>query len=686
MAKPTNDQEMETPQEEAMEAKPKPYKLKAADKPKLAAKLGRWWEEDSSARKRTDWQWFLYDLWREGHHYARYDKNTQQVVTTPQEKGKPKVMVNKIDPAVRAVVNYALRNRPKAEVTPADASQDALDEIAKQNLFLNYLHDRLDLRTVERGAVDESVTSGLSWVQVLWDEAAADGKGEVAVHEVDKYDLYWSARARDPKESRRYTLAVSRPIELLKTDPKYKGADWDKVKADNARSSSALKERLLNLDTGSDVSTGSSEDKGSVLLKEFWYYGDKELGEDPEKIYVCAMAGDEIIRTPEETDLTRMPFFRLCVARKKLSMVGRSWIKNLIPLNKRLNHLMSSMAEYNVVMNKGYWVADKGSGVRTIKNEHGLILEKKRGTELKQYPVPGLSSVLMNEIEYILQMFEDISAVHDATMGRIPTGAKSGKALEALQTGDSNNLAEVVENTELWLEEVYEYILTLAAQKYQFARDITPMTSTGQRQFLKVVGEDAQSEQEAQGQDVDPMMQKERLVIKKKNVVDVKITSYLAHTAEARREAIRELATLIPDLDPQTILEVYEVGPIADIIMRIKEREAERQQQEIQTARAQQGVQLEGQAAQQEMQASQQPEGAGADAAIAAIRMIVDGNPDTVPEIPEIVSPEFVQYFDSFIQNPPEGLDPAMLTLLQKVRDDVATRVGQPQPQAKPGK
>lgn len=614
----------------------------------LQAKLERIWEQASQNRKRIDWQWFLYDLWAGGHHYARWDKATKQIITTPTSGKKPKVMVNKIAATTRAVVNYTLRNRPKAEVTPATLDREGIGDIIKYNLYLDYMHDHLNLRSIERGAVEESLTSGIAWVQILWDETANDGEGEITVNEIDKYDLYWS-KARSPKEVRCYILAVSRPIEELKSDPKYKDANWELVKADNVRSSSTLKERLLRLESEDD-SAGSAKDDGSILVKEFWYYGDKDLGEDPKTIYVCAMAGGQIIRAPEVTDLTRMPFFRLCTAKRKLQMVGKSWVRDLIPLNKRLNVLISSLAEYNLIMNKGFWIGDKGAGVRVINAEHGVILEKKRGFDLKQGTVQPLSAVLINELEYILQLFEDLSAVHDATMGRIPVGAKSGKALEALQVGDSNNLGEIVENTELWLEEIYEYILSLAASKYQFARDVAPVTRTGQREFVSVIGEDAQNQPE------------EALVIGKKNIVDVKITSYLAHTAEARREAIRELAELIPDLDPQTILETYEIGPIADIIARIKQNREERQATEL----AQQDVQNQ----------LNQPQGAGAQEAIAVIRQIIQGQP---VQLPQTVGPEFISYLDRFLQTPEaKELGPEVVTGLQRLRDQVVISQHQP--------
>lgn len=620
---------------------------------RLNAKLDRWWEAASSARKRIDWQWFLYDLWREGYHYARYDTATQQILSTPKVDGTPKVMVNKIESTTRAVVNYALRNRPKAEVTPQGMTPDNIQDVAKQNSFLDYMHDRLGLREIERGAVDESLTAGLAWVQILWDEDADDGQGEITVNEIDKYDLYWyTPRARRPEEVHAYILAVSRPIDELKRDPKYKAANWDTVKSDNTRSSSSLKERLLRLETGDD-SVGQAKGEETVMVREYWYFGDKELGEDPEKIYVCAKAGGQIIRRPEATDLTRLPFFRLCTARRKHSMVGKSWIKNLIPLNKRLNQLMSSLAEYNLIMNRGKWVADKGAGVRVINNQHGQIIEKKRGFDVRQEAIAPLSAVLIQELNYILQLFEDIGAVHDATMGRIPTGAKSGKALEALQVGDSNNLAEIVENTELWLEEIYEYILTLAAEKYQFVREATPVSNTGQREFIRVIGEGA-----TQADDAAPAG--ETVVLRKKNVVDVKITSYLAHTPEARREAVRELASLIPDLDPQTILSVYEIGPIADIVMRIRENRQELQQAQL----AQQG-------AAQEMT---QPAPSGPQEAIAVIRQVLNGQP---PQLPARISPEFIAYFDQFLQSPEaQQLPPQISRALQTLRDQLQVSGG----------
>ena len=93
-------------------------KKKTDDIEVIRAKLQREWSVAESNRKEVDWQWFMYDLWVSGNHYAKWDNNTQQIVTNVRDRGKVKVVINKIYSTLRAVRNFSLRNKPRAEVTP----------------------------------------------------------------------------------------------------------------------------------------------------------------------------------------------------------------------------------------------------------------------------------------------------------------------------------------------------------------------------------------------------------------------------------------------------------------------------------------------------------------------------------------------------------------------------------------
>lgn len=608
------------------------------------AKWDRWWNKAYNARKNVDWKWFQYDLWTLGHHYAKWDKATQQIVTTAKPDGKPKIVINKVYTTLRAVRNYSLRNRPKAEVTPYNLTPETIEEARKINQWLDYMHDRLQLRTKMRSTMWHALKYSVGYWQVLWDEDAEDGQGEIDIQIIDPYDFYIDPRATKLEDARYVIKAVRRTIEDLREDPMYKKAKWDMIKPDNKQSASTLKARIMQYEKGSEGETNNDKE-GTVILKEIWY-------KEEDKVYVCAMIDKEIVREPELTDLDRLPFFKLASDVEPLSHYGQGWVKNIIPVNRLLNMLESSLAEYNNIINKGKYIADKGAGVRVINNQHGQIIEKKRGFQVEQMAISPLSSMMANQIDAANRYIEDIGALHDASLGRIPTGASSGKAIEALMVGDSNNLAELIENTEEFLEQVFEYMLHLASQKYQFARNVITTRNTGQKDFLSVIGESATNVPEG------------ATVLPDKNMVDVKITSWLAHTAEARREVLKELYSL--QLIPQeTVLEGYSIGNVADIIAKTKKENEERQAQEVSQAGAIAGAEAE---AQQEPQ----PELPGRRQAIAFVRQIING---VNPPLPEAVGEEFVGYLVEFMQSPEaQQLDPQTQQMIQSYADQ-ATQI-----------
>ena len=591
-----------------------------------------WWDSVESGRSNYDWMWFVYDLWVSGNHYVKWDKQTQQITSAAPDKGHPKIVINKVYSTLRSVRNFTLRNRPRAETTPENLQPENIQDAVKLNRFLDFLHDKLKLRTKQRASIWHALKYSVGWWQVLWNE---DEK-EINVNVVDPYDLYVDSTARDPEEARYMFLAIRRNIEDINADPKYR--DYIKknkieLKSDGKVAASSMKERSINMEKVGDVK--GSDEANTIIVKELWYKKyDEETGE--QTIWIMAKAGETTIREPEETDLTRFPFFRLPSDVEPLKMYGQGWVKNLISPNKLLNQLESQVAEYNDLMNRGKWVTDRGAGVRTINNNNGQIIEKKRGFDVIQASISPLSAAIFKQIENASMYIEDMGGAHDATMGRIPTGAKSGKALEALQVGDSNNLSEVVENLEEFLESVYEYILELIAHKYQFARRIITTTGSGEKEFIDIIGADAKG---AEGESIAP---EGTLVVESKNMVDVKITSWLAETQEARRDALMKLFEM-QAIDLETLLEGYAIGNVAQVIQRVQKQGAATRAQET----AQQVTLAQAQQPPPEAPPPPEPQ-VGPAQANAALQAVIQGQE---PEVPDQVTPEYLQYVDQFIQS-----------------------------------
>lgn len=615
----------------------------------LLAKLTRMFEEASDERKRYDWKWYLYGLWTRGYHYARYDARTKQVIGQPPKDGRPQVTVNKIYPTLRSVRNYCLRNQPKAEVTPENLTEESLSQALLATKFLDYIHESEKLRPKLKGTVWQALEDSVGWWQVLWN-------GEkIEINPVDIFDYYPDPKATKPEDQRYGVLALRRRIKDLLEDEKYDKKEVEQIKPDNKTSASSYKEMLLSYEKSEASGGTKSDDNGTVIIKEFWY---KEDG----KIYVCTEAGGRLIRKPEEVDTKIIPFFRLSSDIMPFQMYGEGWVKNMIDPQKMLNSAMSSIAEYNLMMNKVKVVTDKGAGVRVYNNQHGQIIEKKRGYELTTSTSAPLNGAIYQQVDLANTFIEDIGSMHDASRGRVPTGAKSGRAIEALQIGDSNNMSELTENIEDFLEDVYEYVLWLASQKYQEMQEIIVTDYTSQRQFLKVIGE---SSPVAQAMMESGEVPENTLIVSEKNMVDVKITSYLAHTPEAKREAVKELYAMIPDLPVDIILDAFGTGNIAEVVKRIKEKQAEDKKAELE--QQQQQVSME--------QEANAPQASGAQEAAAAIRTIIEGG---APQVPARAGQDYIQALDQFIQREQQmgELDAQTLQTLQTFRDQVVQGVG----------
>jgi len=610
---------------------------------KLATKINRWFEQDMNARKNYDWQWFTYDLFINGDHYAKYDKETKQIVggqTTLD--GRPKVTINKTYTTLRAVRNYVLRNKPKPQVTPENLSPDTLEQSVLLTKWLTYKHERDRLSMKTKGTLWNALKYSVGWWQVLW-----NGE-DIEVNEIDTYDFYPDSKARGPEEMRRAFIAVKRRISDLYDDDKYDKKVLDEVTPDNKESASTVKSRLIAHQRGTSANNGNtSKEDGTVIVKECWW---KEKG----KIYVCALAGDKFIRKPEEVAVRQLPFFRLRSDVEPLQMYSQGWVKNLIDPNKMVDSAVSSIVEYNMIMNKGKYIADKGAGVRILNNQHGQIIEKKRGYNVSHQPVAPLSNAIFSQIDYGNRFLEDICAMHDATSGRVPTGAKSGVAIEALQVGDSNNMSELVDNLEEFLEDVYEYILWLGSQHYQDYKNIIPIDYTGERQFMKVIGANSVVAQEMGDNIPDDVG-----VIPEKNIVDVSITSFLAFTPEAKKESVKELMSIMPDLPEDVVLDAFGVGNIAEVIQKIREKKESDRQAELQAQRDQSEI--------------ESPSSDGGEAA-AALRTLINGG---MPQVPARLSPGYAQFIDQFLQSEEaQGLDPEILQAIQTFRDQVVQGVG----------
>lgn len=183
------------------------------------------------------------------------------------------------------------------------------------------------------------------------------------------------------------------------------------------------------------------------------------------------------------------------------------------------------------------------------------------------------------------------------SVGRMPTGARSGKTLEALQAAESNNLAGIRQSLESFLSILGKRILEIVADKYVASRVIKitePESATEEggesANYLKVIGGNA------------PNKPEDATIVTGDNEIIVKIGSWLGYTREAQRETLMKLGELgvVP---ADEILRQFEFPNIEELSARAKSERLEEHemQAEIAGRKGQQGGQAAPGGAQDEM-------------------------------------------------------------------------------------
>lgn len=410
----------------------------------------------ADSRKRYDWEWMVRDLFRRGYQFSKYNPTSRTVILST--RSSVKVPINLVASQMRVVRNQVTSFRPKWEVIPNGTSEQAKNNARYSQKVLDYYYDKLGFRKLNK----EAITQGLMYsvggpYQVVYSEEADNGKGDIAVWLTDPFDYYIDPYAQSQEDAEYCAKAVRRPLAEIKSNPNYKFYDQP-ITGDKRVAQSEYKQFLLmSLKQQSTGGTDGEEDEG-VILKEMWMKVrvteeneekiTKELKKNDQDVKDLRM-GETVMRVvtfldsladPLKLQLLRRsdyPFVPYQADINPLEFYGEGWIKHVIPMNRVLNSLESSIFDYHYKFAKGRMVIDKNSGVRIVSNEHGSIIEKNKGAEVTALPIASLPQSYQMQIDNMRRYIEDIGGAHDVSLGRIPSGVKSGVGIAEMKAADA---------------------------------------------------------------------------------------------------------------------------------------------------------------------------------------------------------------------------------------------------------
>lgn len=495
--------------------------------PLTLVKFQRAFDTDVNNRRQLDAEWFIRDNYVKGNHFVKWNTDTSSVESVSSD-GVIRFPINKIYSTLRSVRGFVTKYDPKWEVFPANKSQKAIDEAGYKGKLLDYHWYINNLRDFSKQKVFQALKYSVGIMELGWDKE----KESVTFTIQDPYDIFFGGV--NSANVRRITKAVKRNIDEVKNDPMYKGYQGT-ISPEGDDYISNAKQMLTDLAYGRQ--SKDNELDNTTIVKEMLYVPEKKnsLGGTINLISFTSTACLRHIETPYTDMSDKYLIYRS--DDNPGEMYGEGWVKHLMPVQKMLDILESQTMEYHHMFAKGRYIVARNAGVKIINNKNGVILEHNAGRRPIVENAPSMAASVDNQINRFNVYIEDLGGQHDASLGRIPSGATAGIAIEALQEGDANNLKDLTENFQIDLVNTARAIFKMYAINLKTTKlvETDDKNDDGLPDYYAIIGENAPNIPDFvtyKGQKI-PVC-----VIRKQENIRVTVGSWLAFTRDAMEQRV----------------------------------------------------------------------------------------------------------------------------------------------------
>jgi hypothetical protein len=429
------------------------------------------------------------------------------------------------------------------------AVDDAKQMARKQGIWLaTEWDDEQELPIKMIDMLIKAAKNSVSWLQVY-----SDPKNQKIITEVyDAFDVICNGEIDDERKLPFMTKACPMEWDGVMTNPIFDPEALKKLSPDNKYATSEIKEAYMRARYGTKVS--DKEDKNSIIIKETfikeylsennWDLASK-LGGDTgamegksrgDVIMRHIFSGGGVTLADEYVDYDEYPLIPFRFEPGSLYQVP--FIERFIPQNKSVDVIVTRLEKFVNAMVVGVYQKRKGETMQVSNIPGGQIVEYE-ANPLTQMNVTNPGSTPF-EIINMLNHFIDEQGASTATMGQLPSGVKSGIAIESLKATEYANLKIPTMMLKQTIKRIAERMLERADKDYIKPVEVSSIQD-GEPDYFDVIG--------SRGVDLHKKLNQplpEGIVpLSKQTKVRIEIEPGLGLTMEGKKQAM------------QTILELY---------------------------------------------------------------------------------------------------------------------------------
>ncbi len=415
----------------------------------------------------------IYAFW-DGKQYE-YFKNGQRR-TSKAASWRVRSVHNIILPIGRVLMGKLLQQQPGWEVELTNVNYDQLVMAEASREFMEHLYYKLGIQGVSQEALWWAVHTGTGLFKRSWDGL----KSLPSVRALCPLDFFPCPRASSLADCRHYVITHKyTEAELEKKWPKASKLLKESVSGDDTH----VEEYKREFRDHQSSNTG-----GLITVLEY----EEAPNEKHPQGYRCLLAGDVVL---EESDLehrlpepgegeedtrpsyTRTQHYTVHMVRYNESAMrfwGNGFARDILGIQREYNRCWSQATELRNLHCQPLWLVPNGSipeNVKLSRPDTKVPYNRQKGVPQRIDPVPIPDSIEMHA-RALLQSAQDITGVHEVSMGKQESGVVSGRAMNILEDNGKLQLSAatsslescltdlgtgLLEDYQIWGDEEYTY-------------------------------------------------------------------------------------------------------------------------------------------------------------------------------------------------------------------------------------
>lgn len=522
-------------------------------------------------RKAHERRWYDNNFFDDGFHFRFLSRRTGKIVdlSARATQTSPKRAIPKASRQIRGIANLLLGLDPHPVIYPEEllaSNYQSPEEYQKAREVAGKIAQKVGIWITEEWEEQElidklttmlilSAKHGVSYLQILPDPIEECIKTEVC----DAFDIFLDGSLTEIYDSPSIIKAKRQLIAKIKTNELFDEKARMDISPDNKYASSEVKQAYMNARFGQ---FSVAEQTQTLIVKEAFI---KEYLSKDNKARVRKLQnsdfvdnkkiGDVVMRhtfstsngtlLDEYIDLPEYPFVDFRYEPGLIYQVPL--IERFKEANKSLDIAMSRVEGFANTMITGVYQKRKGENYQVSNIPGGQLIEYESQPLVQMQPT-SVPSFMFNYMGMLNQIIEEQGASASA-LGQLPSGVKSGVAIESLKQTEYANLKIPTNYFKKTVKRITKRLLDSAAKAF-----IDPQTvyllDQGKPDYFNVIGQKGLMARQKAGLEVP----EGTIVISGDYKVRIDVEPALGFTMSGKKDTMLQITQFLQGLAEQGYL------------------------------------------------------------------------------------------------------------------------------------